>query len=584
VGKKSLVDKTRQLLELDLETPDSLKRADKLVDREWIGTVNGALAGDFVLVDRAVEDLAERLVERSFPKSKLMELIERWIDGESRLGADDYVRVVSRSSAGVPVESRLQDFVASRYPELSPWWERLGETAFLREAVFSYRGTAREATGPSELDARVLSLLGEAFANFTQEQPEAAAEALDATERALSTDEREHILARTRSEDDPAALLEQAFGERAFRFVVQEAAAKLLRMLVTDRLTSRLVDALGKATMAQVPPALERRLGVVDLARAIERGVEIRKTTSSLRKLAARALDAVPAWEKLFRDHLGLAHLAVCELRETVKTLGLDERIDLRPLVEPHGKELDRIAGEFERFYLDSLPRAGERGAGRPARMEDVFGELRGKYEHKLHPSEVRIVLMDGMRWDVWHRIKKNVLPGLRATYRVVDEVLLWSAYPTTTKVQLDKAGLLPPEEVSKAAEARQDYRPSYGSRETGARLGTAKPDRLLPGFMPLVGPAGEWVERLNLVDDKVHESTLDLLALLGEIELHCRRTLAILLEEAPRGCLVFLFSDHGFREDARWKPSARHRRARYHHGGASPWEVITPMAALYRT
>ncbi len=108
--------------------------------------------------------------------------------------------------------------------------------------------------------------------------------------------------------------------------------------------------------------------------------------------------------------------------------------------------------------------------------------------------------------------------------------------------------------------------------------------DRPLPGFQFLRGREGVLVERLNLVDDKVHESKNDLSNLLREIELHCRRTLAVLLEEAPRGCLVFLFSDHGFRENVRWRAGRKKREARYFHGGASPWEVLTPFVALYRT
>jgi hypothetical protein len=285
-------------------------------------------------------------------------------------------------------------------------------------------------------------------------------------------------------------------------------------------------------------------------------------------------LDAVPAWEKLFRNHLALADLTVSELQERVRALGLSEEVDLKPLIAPHRKALDKITKDFERFYLDALPAKAEGRQGQPARLEEVFGPLTQKYRQKLRPTGVRFVLMDGMRWDVWHRLKDNLLPDLRATYRVVDEVALWSAYPTSTKVQLERAGLALPGEELRAAEPAAGYRHEVPSQ----------PPHLLPGFLSLVGPQGEWVERLNLVDDKVHESTVDLVDLLREIELHSRRTLSVLLEEAPRGTLVLIFSDHGFREDGRWKPSARHKRQRYHHGGASPWEAITPLAVLYRT
>ena len=73
---------------------------------------------------------------------------------------------------------------------------------------------------------------------------------------------------------------------------------------------------------------------------------------------------------------------------------------------------------------------------------------------------------------------------------------------------------------------------------------------------------------------EKIHESSLPLSDVLREIELHARRSLAVLLDEAPRGTLVFLFSDHGFRENPRWTHTSKHRESRYRHGGASPFEV----------
>lgn len=85
-------------------------------------------------------------------------------------------------------------------------------------------------------------------------------------------------------------------------------------------------------------------------------------------------------------------------------------------------------------------------------------------------------------------------------------------------------------------------------------------------------------------MDDKIHESSMPLSDVLREIELHARRTLGALLEEAPRRTVVFIFSDHGFREDPHWSEASRHRKPRYRHGGASPWEVITPLVILSRS
>ena len=51
-------------------------------------------------------------------------------------------------------------------------------------------------------------------------------------------------------------------------------------------------------------------------------------------------------------------------------------------------------------------------------------------------------MFLDGMRWDVWSHLRATLLPRLRAVYRVVDEIPLWSIHPTTIQAQLEAAGI----------------------------------------------------------------------------------------------------------------------------------------------
>jgi hypothetical protein len=570
VGKDSLAAKTKQFLELDSHDADGLEQAEKLVDRELVDSVNGALSGKVVLVDRRLEDLTERLIERSFPKAKLLELMERWIDGDAQLGQDDYVRIVSRSTGATGLETLFKELVVNRYPELSSRWEQAGESAFIRDAVTAFRNKASK-----EPESPVSALLGEAFEAFAQENPKETAELLGRVERSLGPEERQAALSDVHTADDPVTLLAAVFEERAFRFVVQAAGTKLLRMLGSDTQADRLAEASRKPPMAsELPAPLVERLAVEELIAALTYGVRIRTTTRTLQDLAMETLDTAPSWEKLYKEHLALAHLAASELERTLEKLQLDQTVDLHPLRTEQTKQCHRASEAFERYYLDQLPGASEQESEKLHRLDDVFARLRRKYEDKLHPAAIRFVLLDGMRWDIWHRLKTTLLPDLTATYRVVDELALWSAYPTSTKVQLERAGLGLPEQTSLAAEPEVSYNTTRGDNVHEA----------LPGFHRLIGPNGESVERLDLIDEKVHESKAELVDLVQEIELHSRRTLTVLLEEAQRGTMLLLFSDHGFVEDPRWKPDSRYRRARYKHGGASPWEVLTPFVVLYRT
>jgi len=538
VGKGALVGRIRALLSLDPRGPDPLRRLDELLTREVVGAMNDALAGRAVLVERSFDELSHRIVGKSFPRDKLVRLVERWIDEDRSLGPDDYVKVVAGASG-----SRLSSFVAGRFPELSSWWREQGEPRASRATVLSYAGTG-------EIDKA--ALLRSAFESFVHENPEEAAAALEAVESALDPEERKVFLSM---DDDPKSLLNAAYEERAFRFRVQEAAQRLLKAILSGSVSERTLRGLEAVAPPDEPESLSRRLGTSSLRRALSAAGRIRSVLCAASD-RTEPPSTPSAWETLYRDHLAMAPSALAALEEAVRELGLEDRLDVGSFGREARRVIDSLALDFEKFYLGRAE-DGER----LRRLPELFGDLEAKYRKKLAPARERFLMIDGMRWDTWVAIRENVFPRLRAAYRVVDEVPLWSSHPTTTQVQLDGAGIRPPG-TSLAAETRERFGP----------------------FHRLSGPNGQEIDRWNLVDEKIHESTVGLAELEREIEMHARRVLAGALEEVPPGTLLFVFSDHGFREDPRWKPSDRHRRPRYTHGGASPWEVITPLAVLYRS
>jgi len=560
LGKGALVSRMRGLLALDRDGPDVLRRAEELLSREVIDALNDALAGRAVLVERSFDELAERVLGKSFPRDKLARLVERWIDGEAPLGPDDYVKVVA-GSLGRSAGSKLFSFVAERFPELSSWWRGEGESKACRLGALAFSEGA-----VSEIEPERTSLLAAAFESFSRENPEEAAQVLEGVEAELTPDERGRLLP---TEDDPLALLKGAYEERAFRFRQQERAHRILRSILAGSTSEKSFRALEALAPPERPEPLERRLGTRPLARALASAMAIRRAVraSSDRETPP---ESTSAWETLYREHLAMTPSAIAALEEEVRELGLDDRFDIAPFVKEARGVVDPLAAAFERYYLAQVSGWTEESKERPRMLPDLFGEIGAKYRGKLRPAEERFILMDGMRWDTWTRLREGLLPRLSASYRVIDEIALWSRHPTTTKVQLDAAGIRLPG-ISLAAESPEPFGPA---RREGA----------IPGFHRLSGPNGEPIDRLNLVDEKIHESTVALADLNREIDLHARRTLAVALEEARPGTLVFVFADHGFREERRWTPADRHRRPRYAHGGASPWEVITPLAVLYRS
>jgi hypothetical protein len=560
VGRGALVSRMRGLLALERESPDALRRAEELLSREVVDALNGALAGRAVLVERSFDELAERIVGKSFPRDKLARLVERWIDGERPLGPDDYVKVVA-GALGRTAGAKLFSFVAERFPELSSWWRERGESRASRLTALAFSEGVVETLEPERT-----SLVASAFESFCRENPEEAAQVLEGVEAELTSEERGKLLP---SEDDPLELLKEAYQERAFRFRQQERARRLLRAVLAGVASETSLRALEGLDLPERPEPMERRLGTRALARALRSAIALRRAVRASSDLEAPP-ESTSAWEALYRDHLAMAPSSIATVEEAVRELGIEDRLDVAPFVREALRVLDSLAAAFEPFYLARSSDWTAESAERPWMLPDLFGEIGAKYRKKLSPAAEWFVLLDGMRWDTWVRLRDGLLARLSASYRVIDEIALWSRHPTTTQVQLDGAGIRLPE-VPLAAESPEPF-------------GRLRPDPAFPGFHRLSGPNRETIDRLNLIDEKIHESTAALADLHHEIDLHARRTLAVALEEARPGTLVFLFSDHGFRENRRWSPADRHRRPRYGHGGASPWEVITPLAVLYRS
>ena len=54
-------------------------------------------------------------------------------------------------------------------------------------------------------------------------------------------------------------------------------------------------------------------------------------------------------------------------------------------------------------------------------------------------------------------------------------------------------------------------------------------------------------------------------------------------IEALPKRSIIFLFSDHGFKDNPRFNLSDKYSESRYTHGGNSFWEIIVPLVVLLK-
>jgi hypothetical protein len=160
------------------------------------------------------------------------------------------------------------------------------------------------------------------------------------------------------------------------------------------------------------------------------------------------------------------------------------------------------------------------------------------------------------MRWDVSRLVAARVATKLGARAALTDELLLWSALPTTTMRQLETIarGV---EAIRAPADLDADAEPTRGR--------TAEYVRRLR-----VGPRE--IHKLDLVQARIAGARGGVLRALPEIAEVTADVVARHAETVPPHTLLFVFGDHGFTID---------RGGNAREGGASPEEVIVGAFAL---
>ncbi|MBK8999885.1 MAG: hypothetical protein IPM35_29560 [Myxococcales bacterium] len=215
-------------------------------------------------------------------------------------------------------------------------------------------------------------------------------------------------------------------------------------------------------------------------------------------------------------------------------------------------------AKSFERSYSEAFDALRVRGK-RPTMVLDVpdlalrIGRLHGA-------RSAQLILVDGMRFDLGLRVNERLRPLLGQHAALTERLLLWSALPSTTAMQLELIGRGAQGLKEVTGETDSEIPVARGRAATTLRRIRAGQREVLK--LDLVEsamsvPGGPLAERLDDLADEAAE------ALAGH-----------LLRLPPR-TLALVFGDHGFTLD----PVGGGTSAG-HSGGASPEEVLVPAFA----
>jgi hypothetical protein len=288
---------------------------------------------------------------------------------------------------------------------------------------------------------------------------------------------------------------------------------------------------------------------------------ETRPTGKSTFEERGRALAASLDWRG-FANELEVARgpkpLTIIERLFMSRYIPLLEAVARGEADEAAGKTAEQWAENFARSYTEGF--SALKVTGKRPRMVLDAPQI-GSQIARLHGAKsTQLVLVDAMRFDLGVRIHDRMRDALTSQATCTERLLLWSALPTTTPVQLDLLAHGPEGLASRGAPSERE--------EAGLRGRTSATIRRIK-----VGNRD--IYKLDSVEAHLRESGPALPERLDEIADDVAASLAVHARTLAPRTLMFVFGDHGFRMEPCEGGTLSGTS-----GGASPEEVLVPAFA----
>jgi hypothetical protein len=230
-----------------------------------------------------------------------------------------------------------------------------------------------------------------------------------------------------------------------------------------------------------------------------------------------------------------------------------------RGIADPSARQvLTTWANAFEQSYREAFAALRVRGK-RPSMVLDIpeialrIGRLHGA-------RRVELIAVDGLRFDLGLRVEQRVRWRMAQEVALTERLLLWSALPSTTGVQLELLGRGP--------EALKTWTGEVSSELPVARGQNARsPRRVKVGHRDLL--------KLDLVEARLGDPGDHEAERLDGLADELSEVLSAQLRRLPARTLAIVFGDHGFKLDSMDSGTTSAKS-----GGASPEEVLVPAFA----
>jgi hypothetical protein len=273
--------------------------------------------------------------------------------------------------------------------------------------------------------------------------------------------------------------------------------------------------------------------------------------------LYPRAKEEWPGWVRDLEATRGPRPLAVIERTFVTSYVPLLGAVREGIAEGAAARALDTWSQNFANSYREAFDALRVRGK-RPAMVLDAPDiALRTA---RLHGARtVQLLLIDGLRFDLGLRVEQRVRALMGHKAALAERLLLWSALPSTTEVQLELIG--------RGAPGLAELSAVESEVPVARGRGASTPRRVKAGHRDLF--------KLDLIEARLSEPGAPESERLDALADEVSTAIADFLGKQPARTLVLAFGDHGFCLDSR-----EHGTTAAVSGGASPEEVLVPAFA----
>ena len=226
-----------------------------------------------------------------------------------------------------------------------------------------------------------------------------------------------------------------------------------------------------------------------------------------------------------------------------------------RGLDDPRARHAhDEFATTFSRGYSEAFATFAST-TKRPRMVFDAH-DVAAKIGRLHGARSTRVLVVDAMRWDLARLVEERLVAKLGPKASLTDELLLWSALPTTTLRQL--------ETIARGIEALR-IPAALDAEPEPPRGRTAEYVRRMR-----VGPRE--IHKLDVIESRLQSARGRIVQELPEMAEDTAEAIARHADTLAPRTLLFVTGDHGFAVD---------RTGVARQGGASPEEVLVGAFAL---